>query len=132
MACAATVAAKARTPETRKVMRAKPKIDIGCIINGFGIGIACRSISRGTGKLMGATAGRSGLWRQPASCGERRGRDLGPVRKGLCARGAVFIGRELIARRVEEIGNLIVNGQKLLDLSRRFESLHDSFSPSCR
>ena len=40
MACAATVAAKARTPETRKVMRAKPKIDIGCIINGFGIGIA--------------------------------------------------------------------------------------------
>jgi hypothetical protein len=33
----------------------------------------------GTVKLMGATAGRSGLWRQPASCGERRGRDLGPV-----------------------------------------------------
>ena len=46
MACAPTVAAKARTPETRKVMRAKPKIDIGVIINGFGIGIACRSISR--------------------------------------------------------------------------------------
>ena len=34
---------------------------------------------QGTVKLMGATAGRSGLWRQPASCGERRGRDLGPV-----------------------------------------------------
>jgi exodeoxyribonuclease V alpha subunit len=34
---------------------------------------------QGTVKLIGATAGRSGLWRQPASCGERRGRDLGPV-----------------------------------------------------
>jgi hypothetical protein len=37
--------AKARMPETSEVMRAKPKIDIGGIINGFGIGIACRSLS---------------------------------------------------------------------------------------
>jgi hypothetical protein len=46
VACAATAAAKARTPETNEVVRAKSKMDIGDIINGFGIGIACRSISR--------------------------------------------------------------------------------------
>jgi hypothetical protein len=46
MPCAATMAAKARTPETRAVVRAKPKRDIGGLINGFGIGNACRSISR--------------------------------------------------------------------------------------
>jgi hypothetical protein len=57
--CAATVAAKAIAPETRKVMRAKPKMDIGVIINGFGVGIACRSISRSSPhSIVGDIRGR--------------------------------------------------------------------------
>ena len=35
---------------------------------------------------------------------------------------------ELVAGKVEEIGDLIVKGKEALDLSRRFEPLHDPFS----
>src|SRR5271166_5552988 len=44
VACAVAMPAKARTPETRAVVCARQKIDIGGTINKFGIGIAAAEI----------------------------------------------------------------------------------------
>ncbi len=59
------------------------------------------------------------------------GRDLGPSRKGLRARSPVFKGGVICATEVEEICDLIVNGQESLDLSRPFKTFHDPLSSPC-
>ena len=41
-------------------------------------------------------------------------------------------GGKSVAREVEEIGDLIVNGKEPLNLSRRFEPLHDPLASPCR
>ena len=51
-------------------------------------------------------------------CGMLSGRNLSPSREGLGTSLAIVDGGELVAGKVEEIGDLIVNGQKRLDLSR--------------
>jgi hypothetical protein len=44
------------------------------------------------------------------------------------ASNAMSYGGKPIARKIEKIGDLIVNRQESLDLSRRFELLHDPLS----
>jgi len=53
--------------------------------------------------------------------------DLGPSRESFGANVAIVDCGE-----VEEIGNLIVNGQESLYRSLRFEPLRDPFSSLCR
>lgn len=58
---------------------------------------------------------------EPASGSKPRGLDLGIGHKHL---GAID-GRKSTSRKVEEIGNLIVDGEETPDLSRRLQLLHD-------
>ena len=57
-------------------------------------------------------------------CGKLSGRDRSPGRNGPRTSSAIVDGGKSVAGKVKEIGDLIVNGQEHLDLSRRFEPLH--------
>ena len=69
-------------------------------------------------QVAASTAQWVGFWNQRSSYGEPSDRDLAPSRKGLGSGGAMGVGGKSVAREVEEIGDLIVNGQKPLNLSR--------------
>ena len=53
-----------------------------------------------------------------SSRGQTSGGDLAPGCESRGSGSAMGVGGKSIARKVEEIGDLIVNGQKRLDLSR--------------
>ena len=65
------------------------------------------------------------------SCGERDVGGIGPCREGLRAIGAAKDGRlRFGAGKVEEIDDLVMDGQETLRLPGGFEPLHDPLSSS--
>jgi hypothetical protein len=55
-------------------------------------------------------------------------RDLGPGLEGLGAGGAVVGGGELVAGKVEEVGDGVVDRDEALNVAGRLEPLHLAFS----
>ena len=54
--------------------------------------------------------------------------DLGPVLEGLGAGGTVVGGGELVAGKVEEVGDGVVDRDEALNVAGRLEPLHLAFS----
>jgi hypothetical protein len=70
---------------------------------------------------------------EPISCGEGRVGNFAPRRKSALTRGVAPGGCCVFwIRDVEEVGDLIVDGQEPLRLGPRLETLHDPFSSPCR
>src|SRR3712207_1235717 len=58
--------------------------------------------------------------------------DITPGLEGAITRGAMVDGGQAMAAELEEVVDLAVAGGKSLGVARRLESLHLSFSSSCR